>query len=91
MTIEYIYKVFSINRPEEKMLVIEMLGKIKQTHRLSFEFEDECSNYLRVLHNLTIDLNKNEISEKNQEKFINEFIELNPLSYEYELTIESKE
>lgn len=87
MTIEYIYKVVSIQRPTDRVIVMKVLEILEDTgliYRLSFEFEDECSNYMRVIHNLIKDLNQNGVSEADQKKFICDFIEENPFNYEYE-------
>lgn len=85
MSIEYIYQVFLINRSHPNHLSISIANDEDIYYQIIFLDESECSNYIRVIHNLAKEMTINEVETSKQKLLIKEFILENPFDYDYEI------
>lgn len=90
MTLLYIYLVFAFECKDANTIYISIDDKDKPLYQLYFKYDRECTNFQKVLHNYSMEMELHKYSIKTQLGFIYKFIETNPFMYEYQYTLSNK-
>lgn len=83
MTITYIYFAFSFQRMDTHTLYIILNDEDSSVYQMYFEHDLECSNFQRILNDLALEMETEEMDIQNQKNYVERLIESNPLYYEY--------
>lgn len=85
MSIEYIYQVFMIIREDEHLIRLTIAEDDTLMYQFDFAYKEECSNYLRILHNFAMEMQENNLSIRFQCKLLKDYIYKNPFNYEFDI------
>lgn len=83
MTVEYYYEAYMLVRESPKTIRLNLAEDDNLIYRLVFQDENECGNYLRLLHHYAIEMRDVNVTMHLQNHLVKEFLEDNPLDYEY--------
>lgn len=85
MVVEFYYQAFMLVRESSHILRMTIMEDETLMYRLVFLDENECSNFIRLLHHYAMEMEESAASMSKQSKLVKQFIHSNPLDYEYQL------
>lgn len=90
MAIVYIYLAFALEQIDSTSIFMTIDDDDMPLYQLFFKYDIECSNYQRVLHDFSVEMEENHIPMEKQLELVYRFIESNPLFYDYEFAVTNK-
>ena len=90
MAIVYIYLAFALEQNDSHTIYITIDDDDMPLYQLYFKYDIECSNFQRVIHDFSLEMEQNNLPIKKQVELVYRFIETNPLCYQYQFAISNK-